>query len=217
MKILAVGDSFTYGEELSDRDTAWPTILASKLNGSAVNKGLPGASNDCIVRNCLEHLVSYEVDLVVIGWSNPGRSEFHDECGSFDVWPGYAGHLWIDRTSPWRQDLVNYISKHHSSEAYYEKFLNQVLLMQGFLKSRNQKFIMMNILENEHYKKIKPARLTHHQNQIDKDTFIGFGVSGMMEWTYGCKQGPRGHFLEDGHQIVADKIYEHIRHLGWVS
>jgi hypothetical protein len=38
----------------------------------------------------------------------------------------------------------------------------------------------------------------------------------MMEWTYGSPQGPMGHFLEEGHAIVADKIYEHIRHLGWL-
>jgi hypothetical protein len=38
-----------------------------------------------------------------------------------------------------------------------------------------------------------------------------------MEWTYGTPRGPRGHFLEQGHEIVADKIYEYIRHLGWIS
>jgi hypothetical protein len=39
----------------------------------------------------------------------------------------------------------------------------------------------------------------------------------MMEWTYETPQGPGGHFLEQGHVIVADKINEYIRHLGWVS
>lgn len=217
MKILAVGDSFTYGEELSDRTNAWPNILANKLNGSVTNLGQPGGSNDCIIRKCMGHLMTDSVDLVVIGWSSPGRSEFHDEYGMFDIWPGYTGHLWIRPDAPWRQDLVKYISDHHDSEAYYEKFLNQVLLMQGFLKSRNQRYVMMNTLQNEHYKNTKPERLNAHCDQVDKSNFIGFGVSGMMEWTYGCEQGPSGHFLEEGHQIVTNKVYEHIRHLGWVS
>jgi hypothetical protein len=39
----------------------------------------------------------------------------------------------------------------------------------------------------------------------------------MMEWTYRTPQGPGGHFLEQGHAIVADKIYEHIRNLSWIS
>jgi len=89
--------------------------------------------------------------------------------------------------------------------------------MQGFLKSRNQRYIMLNTLQNEHYKRLKLQHLQPHLDQIDKGSFIGFNHSGMMEWAYGCRVGSRGHFLDDGHQIVADKIYEHIRHLGWIS
>jgi hypothetical protein len=217
MKILAVGDSFTYGDELGDRELAWPSVLANKLNGTVINKGQSGGSNDCIIRNCLECLVSDDVDLVVIGWTSPGRSEFVDEKGYYDVWPGYAGKLVIEEDRLWRGDLVNYITQHHSSAAYYEKFLNQVLLMQGFLKSRNQKYVMLNTVQNEHYKRITPEKLAPHYNQVDNTHFIEFGTKGMAEWAYGLKQGPRGHFLEDGHMVVANKIYEHIRHLCWIS
>ncbi len=217
MKILAVGDSFTYGDELENREFAWPSVLANKLNGSVINKGQPGGSNDCILRNCLEYLVSNEVDLVVIGWSSPGRSEFVDEKGYFDIWPGYMGKLAIDNDRLWRADLVNYITQHHSSEAYYEKFLNQVLMMQGFLKSRNQKYLMLNTLQNEHYKNLKIDRLIPHCKQVDTSHFVGFRIKGMAEWTHGLKKGPRGHFLEDGHMVVANKLYEHIRYLGWIS
>lgn len=217
MKILAVGDSFTYGEELADRNLAWPTVLANKLNGIAINNGQPGGSNDCIIRTSMDYLLNDTADLVVIGWTSPGRTEFVDGNGYYDVWPGYQGKLIDYSNSPWRKELTTYINNHHSVEAYYEKFLNQILMMQGFLKSRSQKYVMMNILQNEFYKEITPTRLTAHYTQVDRETFIGFGESGMMEWAYGCVQGPYGHFLEDGHQIVADKIYEHIRHLGWIS
>lgn len=217
MKILAVGDSFTYGDELGDRTFAWPDVLARKLNGTVTNKGQSGGSNDCIIRNCLEHLTVNEVDLVVIGWSSPGRTEFVDENGYYDVWPGYQGKLIDYSNAPWRKELAQYINNYHCDKAYYEKFLNQILLMQGFLKSRNQRYVMLNVLQNEHYKKINCPELDSHSNQIDKSTFIEFGNSGMMEWANHCKRGPYGHFLEDGHQIVANKIYEHIRHLGWVS
>ena len=217
MKILAVGDSFTYGDELENIAMAWPTVLSHKLNGSVVNKGQSGGSNDCIIRNCIEHTLTHSVDLVVIGWTSPGRSEFVDEHGYYDIWPGYTGKLAIEADRLWRKDLVKYITDHHSAEAYYKRFLTQILLMQGFLKSRNQRYVMLNTLQNEHYKKTNPTLLSNYITQIDTDNFIGFGESGMMEWTYGCTKGPRGHFLEGGHQIVADKIYEHIRHLGWIS
>jgi hypothetical protein len=54
-------------------------------------------------------------------------------------------------------------------------------------------------------------------DQIDSTYYVGWPTTTMMEWTYKTSQGPNGHFLEQGHEIVADKIYEHIRHLGWVS
>jgi hypothetical protein len=37
----------------------------------------------------------------------------------------------------------------------------------------------------------------------------------MMEWTYGAEIGPRKHFLERGHEIVADKVYNHMKELEW--
>jgi hypothetical protein len=54
-------------------------------------------------------------------------------------------------------------------------------------------------------------------DQIDPTYYVGWPNQSMMEWTYGTPRGPRGHFLEQGHEIVADKIYEYIRHLGWIS
>ena len=54
-------------------------------------------------------------------------------------------------------------------------------------------------------------------DQIDTSKYLGWPDQSMMEWTFGTPQGPRGHFLEDGHRIVTDKVYEYIRHLGWIS
>ena len=39
----------------------------------------------------------------------------------------------------------------------------------------------------------------------------------MMEWTFKTPQGPCNHFLEEGHAIVANKIYKRIEELGWVN
>ena len=67
-----------------------------------------------------------------------------------------------------------------------------------------------------------PTMITSYNNyilpkQIDTKYFVGWPNEGMTEWTHGCKLGPRGHFLEDGHKKVTAKLYEHIRHLGWLS
>ena len=216
--ILAVGDSFTYGEELSDIHAAWPYKLASMLGASVINLGQPASSNDSILRRTMDHLsATNDIDLVVIGWSNIGRSEFADEFGYYDVWPGYRGNLFARDGSNWRNELVDYISKYHNSEAIHRKFIQQVILLQSYLQSRNIKYIMLNIIQNEYYKKKFFDGNQQYFDQVDNDKFIGFNESGMIEWAYGCPRGPNGHFLEEGHLIVANKINEHIRNLGWLS
>jgi hypothetical protein len=54
-------------------------------------------------------------------------------------------------------------------------------------------------------------------DRVDDRYYIGWLKDNMTDWTYGTPKGPNGHFLAAGHTIVADKIYEYIRHLGWVS
>jgi hypothetical protein len=54
--------------------------------------------------------------------------------------------------------------------------------------------------------------------QINTDHFLGWPNESMMEWTKNCPTGdlwpiptgPGGHFLDQGHQIVAEKIYKKI-------
>ena len=217
MKLLTVGDSFTYGEELENLHQAWPYKLSDKLKAELVNLGQPASSNDSIIRRTVDFLINEpKIDLVVIGWSNIGRSEYADEFGYYDVWPGYQGNLFAKDGSNWRNELVDYVSRYHSAEAIHKKFIQQVILLQGYLESKNIRYIMLNILQNEYYKKKWFNGQTNYFSQVNKEKFIGFNDSGMMEWTYGCPQGPNGHFLEQGHNIVANRIYEHIRNLGWL-
>jgi hypothetical protein len=54
-------------------------------------------------------------------------------------------------------------------------------------------------------------------DKIDYTTFIEWPENGMAEWTFGCPKGASSHFLDLGHKLVADKFYEHIRNLGWLS
>ena len=217
MKLLTVGDSFTYGEELSDRTQSWPQKLANRINYELLNLALPSASNDKILRRTLDYLATESADLVVIGWSNIGRSEHADEFGYYDVWPGYQGAIFARDGFDWRNQLVDYVSRYHNSEAIHRKFLQQVILLQSYLKLRNINYVMCNIVQNEYYKKKHFDGQQEFFAQVDREKFLGFNESGMMEWTYGCPQGPGGHFLEQGHQIVANQIYEHIRHIGWIS
>jgi hypothetical protein len=52
---------------------------------------------------------------------------------------------------------------------------------------------------------------------VDNTSFIGWPGETMVEWVVPCQYGSHGHFLDDGHKKVADKIYEYIRNIGWVA
>jgi len=216
--ILSVGDSFTYGEELENRDHAYPYYLAKGLKASVVNLGQPSGGNTQMIRKVIDYVISGEpVDLVTIGWTSPGRMEFADANGVFDLWPGYGGALFRQGGQEWRLELLDYINKHHSPEYLYQKFIMDVIMMQSFLKERNIKYVMLSVASNEYYHNTyynSDAILPKH---IDAANFLGWPNQGMAEWTQGCKRGPYGHFLTDGHKKVTAKLYEHIRNLGRLS
>jgi hypothetical protein len=213
--ILTVGDSFTYGDELANQYDAWPYLLGALANADVVNLGTPAASNDKIVRTVIESTFTESADLIVIAWTSPGRTEYADENGYYDIWPGYSGNLF--GTNTWRHDLVRYVTEHHNDSALHKKFIQQVLLVQSWLTSQNKRYLMLNTVQNEHYKKVDFDHREQYYTLIDQTHFMGFNLSGMAEWTYESAKGPNGHFLNDGHRTVAEKIYEYIRHLGWVS
>ena len=209
MKLLAVGDSFTYGEELSDLNNAWPYLLGNKLGYTVNNLAKPGSGNTRMLRHAVEQINNY--DLIIIAWSHFARTELADENGFYDLWPGCSARPHKEFSS-WRSEVINYYSKHHNDQYLYNQYLINIILIQQYLKFNNKKYIMLDTFGNNSYRKNNTV-----VDQIDPTYYIGWPTTTMMEWTHGCPKGPGDHFLEQGHEIVADKIYEHIRHLGWIS
>jgi lysophospholipase L1-like esterase len=218
MKLLAVGDSFTYGEELNNLNNAWPFLLGNKLDYEITNLAKPGAGNTKILRNTIENADRY--DIIVVSWSHFARIELADEHGIYDIWPGNHGNLFKDKLS-FRKDILNYINRHHDDVYLYSQQLINIILLQNYLKQNNKKYIMLDSFiecynpesSREKMRLLMPQLV----NQINSTYYLGWPNETMMEWTYGCSKGPGGHFLEQGHELVANKIYEYIRHLGWIS
>jgi hypothetical protein len=216
--ILTIGDSFTYGEELENREHAWPYYLAKGLKANVVNLGQPSAGNTGMIRKSMMYSVTdAPVDLVIVAWSSAGRMEVADENGTYDIWPGYLGGKFTRDDQLWRFDILEYINKYHSPEYLFQQYLINIISLQSFFKSRNQKYLMLDIVGNDYYKKTYTSRMPQLAGMVDPTYFIGWPSEGMAEWTQGCKRGPGGHFLEDGHKKVTAKLYEHIRNFGWLS
>ena len=219
MKLLTLGDSFTYGEELNDRTNGWPHLVAKHIGYDLVNLGEPANNNTGICRQLVEYFANNDTrpDLVIIGWSSPGRMEFSDESGNFSAWPNGATRKVFQQFHPWRDDLLQYVNRYHNDEYLYVKYLRDIIFAQSFLKAQDVKCLMLTTVANEHYKITCGSKYPQYEKLINTEEFVGWPNHGMAEWTIRCSRGPGGHFLDDGHQNVAEKINEYIRNLGWLS
>jgi hypothetical protein len=102
MKILVLGDSTTFGAELSDlpvkhfgyygndyhdgtevkfsppSNLAWPAILADRLDCTVSNQSIIGGSNDRIFRLAIEQSLLDHWDLVICAWTSVDRFDLTD-------------------------------------------------------------------------------------------------------------------------------------------
>lgn len=220
MTILTLGDSFTFGAELQDVPAslaptgqhqwddhsrqlipvdpskfAWPSLLGEKFNQQVENMALVGGSNSRIFRRAVASGIEKNYDLIICAWTSITRLDISyqgRECvliANNPVWP-------------WAK---TFFADHFEIKQEIEKWLTQVLALQSFFKTRNQKYIFVNAFKN----KIMPEHnyLTHH---IDKEFYIDWD-SGLQAWCSHLPQGAGGHFLEQGHQLVADRLEEFIK------
>lgn len=214
MRLLTVGDSFTYGEELSDLNNAWPYVLGRRLGYEVTNLAKPGSGNTRMVRHCVEHVNNY--DMAIIAWSHFARIEMADEGGFYDLWPG-GGHLPHRGWADWRWAIIDYFTKHHNDDYLYRQYLLNIILIQNFFKANDKPYLMLDSFGNHQVNNRTADANKDLLDQIDGRFYVGWPVDTMMEWTYGAERGPRKHFLDQGHEMVADKIYDHMKGLGWVN
>jgi len=208
--IYAIGDSYTYGEELTDLDLAWPAVLGRMLNRPVTNLGRPGSGNHRIVKRTLDTVLNGQAELIVIAWSDPARQEFSDEYGTYDIWPGCK---WTAGDLSHRNALSKYITAYDSEEYYYVNWLRQVILVQTLCRAHGIPVVMSVVYRNYHAK--YQAQYQHLIKHIDTANFVGWPYDTLSSWTYHLPAGPGKHPLEAGHKLIAEKYYEiakHIRH-----
>jgi len=209
-KLLAIGDSFTHGDELSNPTVdAWPHLLADRMGYQAVNLSWPGSGNAKMVRRLFEQQID-EFDLVVIAWSGFDRIEFADQYGIFDTWPGAVirSQRVPHKEAMFRAEIIEYITRHHDDDYLYKQYLVNVISAQSYLKLHKKKYIMLDaFLNNQGSMRSQHSELA---TQIDQTHFLGWPTESMMEWVEGAPKGPLGHFLKLGHSKVADRLHQHV-------
>jgi hypothetical protein len=212
MKLYTVGDSFTYGEELADRNHAWPHVLGNRLGYDVVNEGKRGTSNHWCVKRTINAVTQHTPDLVVVGWTSCGRQEFNDQHGAFTIWPGCTEHAyWLDpdqATDVDRATISQWLTMYSEPVYEFRNWIRQVLLLQSFLKQCNIQYRFVNTFDNLDLLHQLDHRAHDLIDMIDTTVFVGWPDQQMVEIMADAPKGPGGHPLELGHQRIAEAIYE---------
>ena len=212
-KLLAIGCSFTYGEELPDPATqAWPALLAQDIDYELTNLGVCGGSNDYIFRTAIEATALADYDLVVIQWTERSRAEVWNEWdhAPVNISANPSGGVVIDHLLPWVKAYYKYS---YNDLFAYRNWTVKMLALQQYFKSRNQPYIMVSVSGIPNYKSY--YELKDHFGylwfRIDCENYVGWPHEGLQEWYRDTPLGADGHPLEQGHRKIADEIRKHIR------
>jgi len=214
--IYCIGDSFTYGDELTDpTQSAWPVLLGQLLDRPMINLGRSGSGTNRVVKRSMDCVYANDAELIVVAWPNFARIEFCDPYGIFDAWPGQnTDHLALQE----RKTITKILTINHTNQMdvwSYRAWLRNIILLQNFFQANNQKYIMC---QTASYNTEFPA--TNNQDlisHIDTKYYLDWQKAGICNWCEGVPIGPNHHPLEQGHEIIANKIYEYIRNFSWFS
>lgn len=198
-KVLVIGCSITYGQELPARlKQSYPSLLSKSNDWEVVNRGFPGASNDRIIRILFEE-IDNKYDLIIIAWTETSRKEVFDIRSD--------RFICINSNNYRSLDWVESYYKHSYDDFHnYKNWLRQVILVERFLQSVNQDYVFCNTFSIIEDYIIKCPNLL---SKIDTNKFVDWPNS-IVEWTKDLPVGPNLHPLIEGHQVIANKINDHL-------
>jgi hypothetical protein len=192
--------------------SAWPVLLGQQLNRPVTNLGKSGTGPGRVIKRSLDCVYRGDAELIVIAWPHFARTEWHDQRGIFNAWPGRNTSM----LAHGRKKLLEIITNNHTDKMdawSYRNWIRNIILLQSFFQVNNQKYIMCQTASYQ-------AEFGEHQDltsHLDTSYFLDWPTAGICNWCEAVPIGPNHHPLEQGHEIIANKIYEYIRYLGWLS
>jgi hypothetical protein len=214
-KIMAFGDSFTWGSDLADADAAhyskstWQSLLADDIGLEYVCLAEPGCSNQSIVRRFFENvnLISPH-DIVILGFTWRDRYDFYDDIKS--TWETVRP----SGTEGSQYHKLYYKNLHNSTWDQVES-LKAINLIIDYLKLNNIDFIATcidDMIYNDPYYNNK--LMTTLQN-IHGDDIVWFEGTGFYQWSKdnNFKISLSWHPLEMAH----DAAFQYLKHTGIID
>ena len=216
MFLYANGCSMTAGSEAENDEKvnyqdAFPAVVASMLGWEHINAALPGGSNFRIIRTTMLWIENWVLEgndpadlFVLINWT--GNDRLH--------------HL----------DSEEYQKKPSTVRRYYESYLEvvdnrdiiglqNILLMESYLKSKNINYLFLNAIAGWPVNLIQHRKLIH--DAIDKKHYLDGGRDRgfMRQWLrdQGFPFAPGQHFRKDAYKAYAEMIVKYLYESGIIS
>lgn len=214
MSILVIGDSLSFGSELKDMpehlgiygnnnaDTqaevppsqyAWPSLISQRLNIKVDNLSIAGGSNDRIFRLAVSESLKQSYEYVICAWTANDRFDFSYQGKDFPLTAGVD----VSLNFPW---FKSYLANHYDARKNKQRWLTQLITLQALFKQQQQKYLFVKSCDVSVDKSL--------QYLLDKVN-INWEFD-MMGLCSKLPHGKHGHFLEQGHELVADYILSKI-------
>ncbi len=210
-KLLAFGDSFTWGTDLKDADdstysqTSWSALLAKNISLEYACYAVPGSSNQSISRDLLSALTDINKDdVVLLNWSWISRWDFYNlEDTRWET---------IRPTGTDTSKFSKLYFKYIQSELWDKwESLKTIALTHSILEKHKIKFIATcvdNLLIDQIYH--TPGYVTALQKEI-YGSILWFEDKGFFQWSKDNNfpiSTDGGHPLEEAHQAAFKYIKE---------
>lgn len=229
MRFYFNGCSHTYGDDLEEPEkVAWPVLVANHYNVEFLNDAMSGGTNDRIVQRTLKYINDY--DKFYIAWTSISRFSHHcsdaNSIVNFNanlVNAFYSGHERFDTYG-----TLYY--KYWFDEIYaFKNWLHQIILLQAVFEKNNKNYTMLisdkpefimlrdlsdkqNLLSYKLYD-MNDDQIEDEYNEIETllsqinfDKFVDWKNWYLRKFRNDVKLGKTRHYLEEGHQKVADYI-----------
>lgn len=241
MIIVAGGDSFVWGSELSDCTHCGPNghsknTYSAKLAGNNLYEciAFPGYGNDAIARSVIDYCQSNKNKKLglIVSWTFPGRYEFRFNSGwqsinSWSIGKGYDDGDELNQHVKHEKQKAIILGTHQFAEAYYKHLgeyweiyatLKEIVYLQNYLKVNNIPYLFTcadaNFLDSYTVKSTDQS-IAALLTQIDFNSWFFFPEhKGFYSWALDNKYSVGDtHPLEQAHADAYELIKDKFNEL----